>query len=553
MTKRTYIRLLQFTAVAFALLSMVTSCNNSPSSGSGSDEPTPSLPIAEWARGAVIYHVYVRSFLDADGDGHGDFAGLTSKLDYIQALGADAILLLPIIANDYDVYGGYAPTSYLDSEPDYGSLSDFDDLIVAAHARDLKVLIDLPLDLSANTHPYFIEASSSVTADHHDWYAWADSPCPDVQGYFGQPAWNYVPAVDRCYWSKWATNVPEWNYRNSEVREMMCQVAEFWLARGVGGFRLDSAPGLDDQVESGIINLGSPGTHAFWAEFMARVKSANPEALCVAEVFCGEQTDLNPYYANGIDMAFDYPIHLNGLYQTLLNGDVNALASAVAAKVSTIPQGYMGALFLGNHDVPSDGRAADVMSGNQTLMTLAAGLLFSLPGTPSVYFGEEIGLPGAPLTGSPDNKVRNPMQWDASANNGFTTGTPWTPLSSSNDVHVAAQDGIPGTMLETYRGLIAVRKLHEALRTGSYTEVSTADSRVYAFLRETGGETILVLANLDDASSLSADADLASVGITSATVTDNIWSNPMAPVTPDNADAYGPMLDPRVFLWLQLE
>jgi glycosidase len=145
------------------------------------------------------------------------------------------------------------------------------------------------------------------------------------------------------------------------------------------------------------------------------------------------------------------------------------------------------------------------------------------------------------------------MQWDASANNGFTTGTPWTPLSSSNDVHVAAQDGIPGTMLETYRGLIAVRKLHEALRTGSYTEISTADSRVYAFLRETGGETILVLANLDDASSLSADADLASVGITSATVTDIIWSNPMAPVTPNNADAYGPMLDPRVFLWLQLE
>jgi len=530
--------------------------------GRGASNPADAPAFAAWPRESIFYHVYVRSFADSDGDGKGDLPGLTGKLDYIASLGVDGILLMPIFQNDYREYGGYATTDFFHVDKEYGGDEAWDKFIAAAHRRNLKVVLDLSVTQVADTHPWFVAARKSTTAPERAHFIWTGSPRPKVLGIFGAPAWNPV-GDGTFYFALYAPNVPSINFRDKSTAQTMTEVGAYWLKRGADGFRLDSAPNIFpvDPAKPEVIGQSAGASHAFWRAFMSRMKSAKPSSFAVAEVFDADPTHLAPYYADGIDMTFDYPIYF-GLLDAFSKGDSTHLAALVSATIAARPRGALGGIFLGNHDVPGGfyppyGRSADLLGGNLTRMQSAALLLFSLPSTPFIYYGEEIGLRGAlPPSGGADKGnqkawSRNPMQWDRSAGRGFTTGTPWTPFAA-DDANVAAQDGVAGTLLETYRGLIKVRRSSPALTRGSYRAVPGDNPAVFCFLREDPNERVLVAVNLSGQAATTT-LDLAKLGITRAQVTERIFGFPVGQITPANAKNYSLKLPPYEGRWLLLK
>ncbi len=252
----------------------------------------PPLAPADWLRSAVVYHVYVCSFADSDGDGSGDLRGLIDKLDYIADLGVDTLLLLPIVRGDHDQFGGYAPVDYQAVEDDYGTLDDVAALVAEADARGLRVMLDMPMDTVSDTHPWFAEAATSRAAPYRDHFVWTDAPCPPGDGFFGEPAWHLVAEIDTCYWAVYTRSVPEWDFTNPDVRAMMIAAGRFWIERGISGFRLDSAPWLVDHSSGDAPAPGTAATHAFWAEFMRAMKAEEPNFAAIAEVFDGDQAHL---------------------------------------------------------------------------------------------------------------------------------------------------------------------------------------------------------------------------------------------------------------------
>jgi len=536
--------------------------------GGGGDAGNPAdLPVATWGRDAVVYHVLVRSFADSDGDGHGDFDGLAARLDYIASLGVTAILLLPVMEAD-DWSGGYRPEDLFAVEDDYGGEAGFARLVSEAHARDLELLVDIPFDTVSDVHPFFVEARSSRDAAHHDDFPWVEmvgGECPAVGPAGARSFYQPAEELGQCYWTKWLHITAEWRYANPAVRDMMYRVVEHWLDLGVDGFRHDSIEWTDDDVTMGMARRRSAGTHAFVSELMRRIKARSPEALLVGEAFNLEQLQVSEFYDDGVDMMFDYPVYFGGIMPALTGGEVDPLAAAIEAKLASVPGQRMGGLFLGNHDVPEGHtRITEVLERRHERLLQAAALLLSLPGTPFIYYGEEIGLPSGlgpdysflSPPGSPpiprELWRKNPMQWDADPGRGFTTTAPWIDFSDDPAVNVAAQDGDDASLLAAYRGLIAVRRSSPALTDGSYARVSSAEPSVYAFLREAGGERVLVLYNFDGAEH-PASVDLTAAGITEATVSDRIFGRPMAAVTPSNAGAYGPALPAYGARWLRLE
>jgi glycosidase len=518
---------------------------------------------AAWPRDSIFYHVYVRSFADSDGDGIGDLPGLTSKLDYIASLGVDGILLLPIFQNDYPEYGGYATTDYAHVDKQYGGDAAWDKFIVAAHQRKLKVILDLSITQVADTHPWFVAARANLDSPLRSRFIWTGESRPKTLGIFGAPAWN--PAGDGTYYfALYAPNAPTLNLSDKSTAQAMIQVAALWLGRGADGFRLDSAPNLFpvDPARPDVIAPSGQRAHAFWREFMSKIKSTKPSSFAVAEVFDGNPKALTPFYADGIDMAFDYPIYF-GLLDAFSKGQSKNLAALVPATLAARPAGSMGAIFLGNHDVPGAftppyGRSADLLGGNLTRMQSAALLLFSLPSTPFIYYGEEIGLRGAlpPQSGTDQAGQkpwsRNPMQWDNSPGRGFTTASaPWAPFAA-DQANVAAQDGVAGSLLETYRGLIKVRRSSPALTRGTYRPVPNSNAALFCFLREYPSERVLVAVNLSG-QEVTATLDLAQLGITRAQVSDRIFGWPIGGIDAGNAANYPLRLPAYEGRWILLK
>jgi len=508
--------------------------------------------------------VYVRSFADSNGDGKGDLPGLTGKLDYIVSLGVDGILLMPIFQNDYREYGGYATTDYAHVDQEYGGDAAWDNFIAAAHRRNLKVAFDLSITQVADTHPWFVAARKNASAPERAHFLWTGPLQPKALGLFGAPAWN--PAGDGTfYFALYAPNVPTINFLDNSTAEKMIEVGAYWLKRGADGFRLDSAPNIVpvDPANPEVIGQSADRAHLFWRAFMSRMKSTNPKSFAVAEVFDADPGHLVPFYNDGIDMAFDYPMYF-ALLDALTKGQSTRLAAMVSASVAARPPGASGGIFLGNHDVPGAfiapyGRLADLLGGNLTRMQSAALLLFSLPSTPFVYFGEEIGLHGAfppQFAGNADKAERkawsrNPMQWDTTRGRGFTTGSPWTPFAADG-ANVAAQDGIPGTLLETYRGLIKVRRSSPALTRGAYRAVPGNNPAIFCFLRESPDERVLVAINLSGENSTTT-LDLAKLGIIRAEITDRIFRYPYGHIDAANAMSFPLTLPAYQGRWLLLK
>ena len=444
-----------------------------------------------WTRGAVCYEIFVRSFFDSDGDGIGDFNGLTQKLDYIsdgnpsthRDLGARCVWLMPIMPSPS--YHGYDATDYYRVNPQYGTNDDFKRFVAEAHRRGIRVLIDMVLNHASSEHPFFKEALLDPSSPFRDWFVFA--PTAQGPGPWGNVAWHKNPYRDEYYYGVFWHGMPDLNYTHAPVREEARKVATFWLREmGVDGFRLDAIPYL---VEEGSRLAGTPATHAFFREYGAHVRGVAPESYTVGEVWDSVGAML-PYYPDQLDAHFAFELS-NAIVNAVRGGNARDLLGGYLRLQATLPA-ERWAPFLRNHDQT---RTATEFRGNIPRQKLAATLLLTLPGLPFVYYGEEIGMTGD----KPDPRIRTPMHWSPGRAAGFTTGHPWEPLQpDSNSVTVATQDADPASLLNLFRRLIHLRGAIPALAGGALVPMQSTDSSVAAFIRTDGDRPVLVVANLAD-------------------------------------------------------
>jgi glycosidase len=450
----------------------------------------------EWARGAVFYEVFVRSFQDSNGDGIGDLQGLISRLDALNDgnpatetdLGVDALWLMPVFSSPS--YHGYDAVDYESIEPDYGTAEDFQRLLDEAHRRGIKVIVDLVMNHSSAQHPWFVESSASPRSPYRDWYVWRTDDPGWTQPWGGtNRTWHEKNGA--YYYGVFWGGMPDLNYSTPAVRDEMKRLAAFWLQRGVDGFRLDATRHLFANGPGEMQN-DQPETHVFLKEFAQHVRGVAPGAVLVGENWT--ETPIIARYFAELPMNFDFP-----LGEAIVEGVKSGEASGIAAKLDEIaelyPAGVIDAPFLTNHDMF---RVATQLDGDPAKLRSAAAVLLTLPGAPFLYYGEEVGL----KNGGPDRQdelKRTPMPWDGSAGGGFTTGRPWFAFAPGQETdNVAAQTRDPASLLSWYRRLIRSRKNSEALRAGSLTLLTLVNKSapVLAFVREANGERVLVAHNL---------------------------------------------------------
>jgi glycosidase len=460
--------------------------------------------FAQPATDGVYYEIFVRSFQDSDGDGIGDLRGVIERLDYLDDLGVDGLWLMPI--HPSGSYHGYDVTDYYAVHPDYGTLDDLRDLLDAAHARDIAVVLDLVVNHTGSGHPWFLAADAGDPA-YRDYYSWSDEPL-DWRGTGGGPAWHR--GADGHYLGLFWSEMPDLNHRNPEVTAAMRDVAAFWLALGVDGFRIDAIQHVIEGEDGRIAN--APENFAWVAEFERFVRGFDPEAFLVGETWTGVQTIARYHDEATLDMSFNYP-----LWGALLAGIQARSASDVAVTLRQderlYPPGAVRATFLANHDQLRPATTLGVLRRDEPRLMLAAGLLLTMPGTPFLYYGEEIGLPNGP--GDRDEEKRTPMRWRPGPGAGFTEAEPWYAFSTVDDaISVATQDADPESLLNRYRDLIALRRSSPALRSGATEVLDSGDSGVLAFRRRAGDEALLVLANV---TTRERAIDLAAFGFEAAT------------------------------------
>lgn len=427
-----------------------------------------------WWQDAVFYEIFVRSFSDSNGDGIGDFNGLTQKLDYLQSLGVTAIWLMPI--HPSPSYHGYDVLNYYAVNPQYGTLADFNRFLSAAHSRGIRVIIDLVLNHTSSQHPWFIDANSDPKSRYRDWYVWSDSSLSN----------KWVQGKSGFYYAYFWEGMPDLNYRNPEVTLQMEKMSTYWLKTiGVDGFRIDAAKHL---IEEGSKLENTPSTHSWLQQYYTVYKAENPQAYVVGEV-AGAGGLIARTYAGQMDQIFNFEL-ANAIVNSARGGANSSITSAFKFTLKDKPDGNY-ATFLTNHD---QNRVMSVLNGDVSKAKVAASLLLTAPGTPFVYYGEELGQQGQ----KPDEDIRLPMQWTADSQTaGFTTGIPWrNPGASTANVNVAAEDKDANSLLNHYRTLIDIRKQHHALQTGSLTLLETGNSAVFASLRHEEQQTIMVIINL---------------------------------------------------------
>ncbi len=442
----------------------------------------------DWWNNSVFYEVFVRSFSDSDGDGIGDFAGLTAKLDYLNDgdpettsdLGVTGIWLMPIMESPS--YHGYDVTDYFKVNPEYGTEEDFKRFLEEAHQRGIRVVIDMVLNHTSNDHAWF-EDSTTPGSKHDNWYVWSAED-PGFAGPWGQDVWHNEG--DRYYYGIFWEGMPDLNYRNSEVTAQMYEASRYWLEdMGVDGFRLDAIRHL---IEDGEVQENTPETHGWLQVYRDFLTEIAPEAMTVGEIW-STTDDVVPYVEGGeVDLAFEFDL-AEAMLAAAKGETRGPVAGAQFKAWNAYPPGQY-APFLTNHDQE---RVMSQLGGDEGKARVAALLLLTSPGVPFIYYGEEIGMIGT----KPDEQIRTPMQWTGEAHAGFTTGDPWIKVKANYpEVNVAAQSSDPDSLWNTYRSLLHLRNNHVALRTGDYTKVDVADSKVYAFLRSSPQETVLVLINL---------------------------------------------------------
>lgn len=481
--------------IPFIILTLFAACAPTPTPEAGpptaaptatpiAPTPTPTPQPRSWWQDAIFYEIFVRSFNDSDGDGIGDFNGITQKLDYLTSLGINAIWLMPI--NPATSYHGYDVTNYYAVNPEFGSMEDFQTLLAEAEKRGIRIILDLVLNHTSSEHPWFVDANSNPESPYRGWYLWADS-YPGYNGPFGT-AWHGSKSGGYYYGVFWS-GMPDLNYTNPEVTAEMHEVTRYWLQDiGVHGFRIDAARHL---IEDGKKASDTPATLQWFADYYQFYKGVDPNAYTVSEIY-GAGALIAKNYMGRADHIFNFEL-ASGIVSSV-NGESNSsITSAIKFMLKDKPDGDF-ATFLTNHD---QDRVMSVFSGNVDKAKVAAAMLLTAPGTPYLYYGEEIGLQGR----KPDPDIRLPMQWSAAPNAGFTTAPQaWrAPFDNFDTVNVAAQEADPQSLLNHYRTLINLRKAHPALSAGSIALLESGNRHIYAILRSAGNEHILVLVNLKGA------------------------------------------------------
>jgi alpha-glucosidase len=467
----------------------------------------------------VVYQVYPRSFADADGDGVGDLAGVLAHLDHLEWLGVDAAWLSPIFRSPMRDYG-YDVADYRDVDPLFGSLADADRLIAEAHARGIRVLLDLVPNHTSSDHEWFIDARSSRTSAHRDWYVWRD-PAPGggppnaMQSQFGGPAWTLDEATGQYWYHSFLAEQPELDWRTPAVRDAMFDVMRFWFARGVDGFRVDVLwmiakddwPWRDDPIGHAPGGLGGLPVaaleHGDGPDMEARLRELRdvadefPARVLVGEVYM-EPRRLVRYYGaegRGAHLPFNFAL-------VTLPWDAATIGAAVAAYEAALPANAWPNWVLGNHD---QSRVATRLGPGQA--RVAAMLLLTLRGTPTIYAGDELGLPDAAVP--PERIVdvagrdpeRAPIPWTvADPHAGFSSAEPWLPMvDDAGALSVEAQRADPASMLGLHRRLLGLRRASPALHRGTWTAIAPGDASppgVVAYERAYRDERVRVLLNL---------------------------------------------------------
>lgn len=504
----------------------------SPAAPSMPDNPA--RDRTDWWKRAVIYEIYPRSFADSDNDGIGDIRGITAHLDYVRALGIDAIWMTPMFPSP-QVDFGYDVSNYNAVDPQFGTLSDVDRLIAEGKQRGIKLILDFVINHTSSQHPWFVQARSSRTNRYRNFYVWRD-PKPEGAApsnwvsYFGGSAWTYDPVTKQSYYHFFYPEQPDLNWRNPEVEKAMFAAARWWLKRGVYGLRLDAVDSMyeradlaDNLLAEGTAPYGEPNQH--WTsndqqpeihpelQRMRRlVADPFPGRVLVGETWPETVEGLTRYYGPHND-----ELHLP-MFLSLIS--VNPItAQALRARIEAIeanPVGGWPCWALSNHDYPRVATRFPIPAGatSDDMAKLTGALLLTLRGTPVLNYGEELGMVNHDpmrredvkdiigVKGWPKEKGRDgertPMQWDASPNAGFNRGAaPWLPVGADYaSRNVAAARADPGSVLNFYRRLIALRRTHPAL-SGSFVSVNRNDSQVFGFQRTGGGKTVLVLLNFD--------------------------------------------------------
>lgn len=477
-----------------------------------------------WQRG-IIYQVYPRSFMDSDGDGIGDLEGIRSRVGYLKELGVEAVWLSPIFPSPMADFG-YDVADYTGIEPMFGNMEDFDRLLAEVHGHGMKMLLDLVPNHSSDQHRWFVESRSSRDNPKRDWYIWKDAgtdgePPNNWTSVFGGSAWEWDEATGQYYLHSFAVEQPDLNWRNPEVEAAMFDAVRFWLDKGVDGFRVDviyymikdeqfrDNPPNPDFVEGGggegpmlsLYNLNRPEVHDV-IKRMRAVFDEYEERVMIAEIYL-PYDQLMMYYGENGDEA-----HLPFNFRLIqLPWDAEAIRDTISRYEGALPEGGWPNWVLGNHD---QHRIATRVGRAQA--RVANMLLLTLRGTPTCYYGDEIGMIdgeippelvrdpqeiGMPGLGLGRDPERTPMQWDNSRHAGFSTFTPWLPVAADYEQYnVEAEKGDSGSMLAFVRKLMELRNGSAALSVGSYTAVPTDEPDVMGYVREHEEERILVVLNL---------------------------------------------------------
>ena len=492
----------------------------------------PETQDALWYKNAVFYQVHVRAFYDSNGDGVGDFQGLAQKLDYLRDLGINAIWLMPFFPSPLRD-DGYDIADYRSVHPLYGTLQDFKNFLAAAHERQLRVVMEMVLNHTSDQHAWFQESRSSRENPRRNWYVWSetDTPYRSARIIFidtEMSNWAWDPISKEHYWHRFFSHQPDLNYDNPAVREEMWDVMKFWLDMGVDGFRLDAVPYLIEREGTSCENLAE--THIVIKELRAKLDSEYPGRMLLAEANQWP-ADLRPYFGTGDEfhMAFHFPL-MPRMFMGLKLEDRKPITE-ILTQTPEIPSSCQWALFLRNHDeltleMVTDmerdymydsyahdktmrlnlgirRRLAPLLEHDRRRIELMNGMLMSLPGTPIIYYGDEIGM-GDNVNLGDRNGVRTPMQWNGGWNGGFSNADPeslYSPLIQNpvygyQAVNVLSQKRSEHSLLSWMQHMISLRRSTPLFGSGSIEFLYPKNHRVLAYVRQQGDQAILVVNNL---------------------------------------------------------
>lgn len=447
----------------------------------------------KWWNDTVFYEIFVRSFSDSNGDGIGDFNGITQKLDYLKQLGISGIWLMPI--NPSPSYHGYDVTDYKAVNPEYGTMDEFKTLLREAHKRGIRVIIDLVANHTSSQHPWFIEAQNTESP-YRNFYVWSRTN-PGYKGPWGEQVWFSTP--EGYYYALFSQNMPDLNYENQEVTTQMDSVAEFWLKEiGIDGFRLDAALHI---VEDGKLQSNTPATHTWLGRFYTYYKGIAPEAIVVGELNGESANVMNSYVGSDqLDLAFDFPLANSMLFSATTGMARNALGQ-MRVSYKTLPE-LQDATFLTNHD---QDRLMNVLGNDPKKVKIAASMLLTSPGVPFLYYGEEVGLKG----GGQDPDKRRPMQWCADQFACFSTVAPWEDVGNDYQTYnVQTEQKDAQSIFSHYQALITLRNEHAALRVGDAYLPNSDAPGLFVDLRQSKQEKILVVINLSKTAITNYSIDL---------------------------------------------